>query len=106
MTKNGMIKVIYTKEEFNKIVELVGTTSEIHNENVEKDADSLAYKLTKYSSIIDGNVQLNLFAKEAAFLIQILSNSLETIEIKKDWYDVLSANRESFKREKESEKNA
>ena len=106
MTNNGTIKVTYTKEEFNKIVELVGTTSEIHNENIKEKSGSLANKLTKYSSINDGNVQLNLFAKEAAFLIQILSNWLKPIEIKKDWYEVLSENRENFKREKESEKNA
>lgn len=101
---NGQVRVTYSKDDFNKIVELSNQAFEISEGDDKKTAKKFIDKILKYSYIKEDLVSMNLYPSETRFLISILSNNLKEIEISKEWINDLIANKEAYKKMKEGEK--
>jgi len=101
---NGQVRVTYTKEDFNKVVELAQVAYETFEGDDKINAQKFIDKVLKYSYIKDDFVSMNLYPSETRFLINILCNHLKAIDIRKEWINDLIANKEKYKKMKEGEK--
>ena len=59
-----------------------------------------------FSFIKDGRVTMNLYPSEARFLINLLNQNVEEIDLSKDWMKELELKKEEYKRKKEMKVNA
>ena len=63
-------------------------------------------KIMTFSFIKDGRVTMNLYPSEARFLINLLNQNVEEIDLSKDWMKELELKKEEYKRKKEMKVNA
>lgn len=103
---NGQVRVTYTKDDFNKVVELAQIALETSEGDDKKTAEKFVDKVLKYSYVKDDYVSMNLYPSETRFLINILTNYLKAIDIRKEWINDLIQNKEDYKKMKEGENNA
>lgn len=103
---NGQVRVTYTKDDFNKVVELAQIALETSEGDDKKTAEKFVDKVLKYSYVKDDYVSMNLYPSETRFLINILTNYLNAIDIRKEWINDLIQNKEEYKKMKEGENNA
>ena len=102
---NGQVRVTFSKEDFNKIVEL--TNISLLGQVDEKDEMKKFFdKIMTFSFIKDGRVTMNLYPSEARFLINLLNQNVEEIDLSKDWMKELELKKEEYKRKKEMKLNA
>lgn len=103
---NGQVRVTYTKDDFNKVVELAQIALETSEGDDKKTAEKFVDKVLKYSYVKDNYVSMNLYPSETRFLINILTNYLKAIDIRKEWINDLIQNKEEYKKMKEGENHA
>ena len=103
---NGQVRVTYTKDDFNKVVELAQIALETSEGDDKKTAEKFVDKVLKYSYVKDNYVSMNLYPSETRFLINILTNYLKAIDIRKEWINNLIQNKEEYKKMKEGENHA
>ena len=103
---NGQVRVTYTKDDFNKVVELAQLALETSEGDDKKTAEKFVDKVLKYSYVKDNYVSMNLYPSETRFLINILTNYLKAIDIRKEWINDLIQNKEEYKKMKEGENHA
>lgn len=103
---NGQVRVTYAKDDFNKVVELAQIALETSEGDDKKTAEKFVDKVLKYSYVKDDYVSMNLYPSETRFLINILTNYLKAIDIRKEWINDLIQNKEEYKKMKEGENNA
>lgn len=102
---NGQVRVTFSKEDFNKIVELTNI-SLLDQVDEKEEMKKFFDKIMTFSFIKDGRVTLNLYPSEARFLINLLNRNVEEIELTKDWMKELELKKEEYKRKKEMKLNA
>lgn len=102
---NGQVRVTFSKEDFNKIVELTNI-SLLDQVDEKEEMKKFFDKIMTFSFIKDGRVTMNLYPSEARFLINLLNRNVEEIELTKDWMKELELKKEEYKRKKEMKLNA
>ncbi|MBR3199539.1 MAG: hypothetical protein IKG27_05965 [Bacilli bacterium] len=97
------IKVEVSKENFNKLIELVYTANEINSDDVKEKANVLKEKLLKYSIPTEKeNVIIRLFPYEAETIIYILFSSSKDYKVNNNYYNTLLETRKNLKERGES----
>ena len=102
---NGQVRVTFSKEDFNKIVELTNI-SLLDQVDEKEEMKKFFDKIMTFSFIKDGRVTMNLYPSEARFLINLLNQNVEEIDLSKDWLKELELKKEEYKRKKEMKVNA
>lgn len=102
---NGQVRVTFSKEDFNKIVELTNI-SLLDQVDEKEEMKKFFDKIMTFSFIKDGRVTMNLYPSEARFLINLLNRNVEKIDLSKDWMKELELKKEEYKRKKEMKLNA
>lgn len=102
---NGQVRVTFSKEDFNKIVELTNI-SLLDQVDEKEEMKKFFDKIMTFSFIKDGRVTMNLYPSEARFLINLLNQNVEEIDLSKDWMKELELKKEEYKRKKEMKVNA
>lgn len=102
---NGQVRVTFSKEDFNKIVELTNI-SLLDQVDEKEEMKKFFDKIMTFSFIKDGRVTMNLYPSEARFLINLLNQNVEEIDLSKDWMKELELKKEEYKRKKEMKLNA
>ena len=102
---NGQVRVTFSKEDFNKIVELTNI-SLLDQVGEKEEMKKFFDKIMTFSFIKDGRVTMNLYPSEARFLINLLNRNVEKIDLSKDWMKELELKKEEYKRKKEMKLNA
>lgn len=102
---NGQVRVTFSKEDFNKIVELTNI-SLLGQVDEKEEMKKFFDKIMTFSFIKDGRVTMNLYPSEARFLINLLNQNVEEIDLSKDWMKELELKKEEYKRKKEMKLNA
>lgn len=102
---NGQVRVTFSKENFNKIVELTNI-SLLDQVDEKEEMKKFFDKIMTFSFIKDGRVTMNLYPSEARFLINLLNQNVEEIDLSKDWMKELELKKEEYKRKKEMKVNA
>lgn len=102
---NGQVRVTFSKEDFNKIVELTNI-SLLDQVDEKEEMKKFFDKIMTFSFIKDGRVTMNLYPSEARFLINLLNQNVEKIDLSKDWMKELELKKEEYKRKKEMKLNA
>ena len=102
---NGQVRVTFSKEDFNKIVELTNI-SLLDQVDEKEEMKKFFDKIMTFSFIKDGRVTMNLYPSEARFLINLLNQNVEKIDLSKDWMKELELKKEEYKRKQEMKVNA
>lgn len=102
---NGQVRVTFSKEDFNKIVELTNI-SLLDQVDEKEEMKKFFDKIMTFFFIKDGRVTMNLYPSEARFLINLLNQNVEEIDLSKDWMKELELKKEEYKRKKEMKLNA
>lgn len=102
---NGQVRVTFSKEDFNKIVELTNI-SLLDQVDEKEEMKKFFDKIMTFSFTKDGRVTMNLYPSEARFLINLLNQNVEEIDLSKDWMKELELKKEEYKRKKEMKVNA
>lgn len=102
---NGQVRVTFSKEDFNKIVELTNI-SLLDQVDEKEEMKKFFDKIMTFSFIKDVRVTMNLYPSEARFLINLLNRNVEKIDLSKDWMKELELKKEEYKRKKEMKLNA
>lgn len=102
---NGQVRVTFSKEDFNKIVELTNI-SLLDQVDEKEEMKKFFDKIMTFSFIKDGRVTMNLYPSEARFLINLLNRNVDKIDLSKDWMKELELKKEEYKRKKEMKLNA
>jgi len=92
------VKVKVGKKDFNKLLELIETATEIQDEDYNNKANKMKEKLMKYSFVHEfDEAELRLFPIEAEFIINLLLCYVKAMEIREDYYEKLVSNKEKYK---------
>ena len=102
---NGQVRVTFSKEDFNKIVELTNI-SLLDQVDEKEEMKKFFDKIMTFSFIKDVRVTMNLYPSEARFLINLLKQNVEEIDLSTDWMKELELKKEEYKRKKEMKVNA
>lgn len=103
---NSQTKITFTKEDFNKIVELAHLCLEVDDEYTKKSAKRFIDKVMTYSYIKDNDITMKLYPVDTRFLIELLNGFTQELDISNDWTKDLIAKKEEYKKSKEESRNA
>ena len=99
------IRLVVSKEYFNKLVSLSDSNDEEDYLNLnETKSNSLYDKLMKYTFLQDNEqVELRFFPQEASEVILLLLCNLEEVKVSKNYYEELIQARQIYKAKKMKE---
>lgn len=93
------IRATLTKEDYNKLIELITDVKGINIEDIKKKSDEIKRKLLIYSEIKDEKVLLRFFPSQIEYVLYILLFNSKNVMVSNNYYDILVANKEKYKQE-------
>lgn len=97
------IRAILTKENYNKLVELITNIEGLDLEDIKSRSEEIKRKLLIYSEIKDEKVFLRFFPSQIEYVLYILLFNSKNVKVSNNYYEILLANKEKYK-EKMQEK--
>ncbi len=91
------IRVVLTKEHYNKLVELITNINGLDIKDIQSKSIDIKEKLLKYPEIKDEKVFSRFFPSEIEYVLDILIFNSKNVSISNNYYEMLLNNKKKYK---------